>query len=341
MKYGIISDTHYHQWTAFANKTGLVNSRLEILLKETRKMADFMAENDIHTLFHLGDCFHDRKSVTPIVMNSVINLYGEIVGGYGIEVNMLAGNHDLETNDSHELSASSSALQSVGVNVITDVYEYEDIVMVPWHSSVDELKKKLESLDSKGKTLMIHAPVNDVIMGIPNNGLDGEYLRKLGFDKVFSGHYHKFKEVAHNVFSVGSLTHQTWSDVGTKSGYIMVDNGTVAHYESKAPKFVDYDESLDDEALEKAVKGNYVRAKLPLMDSDLIKEFKEKLNEFGALGVIVNTYKDTGSKRHTGVRTDGVSVDSSISDYVKAEKMENDAKVIEICQQIMKEVERV
>lgn len=58
-----------------------------------------------------GDTFHVRGTVSPTVLNYVSDAYEWIVKDLGLSVAMLAGNHDLETNDS-VYSANAAAAQS-------------------------------------------------------------------------------------------------------------------------------------------------------------------------------------------------------------------------------------
>ena len=48
-------------------------------------------------------------------------------------------------------------------------------------------------------------------------------LAKLGFRRVFAGHYHHHCSFEDGkVWSIGATTHQTASDIGTKAGFLLV-----------------------------------------------------------------------------------------------------------------------
>ena len=110
MPIGIISDTHYHSWSAFSKQNGHINSRLQIQLEETRKAAIHMKDAGCTALFHTGDLLHVRGRVAPSVLNPVSDLYNEIVNDIGLPVFLLAGNHDLEFEDSNRIGNSGESL---------------------------------------------------------------------------------------------------------------------------------------------------------------------------------------------------------------------------------------
>ncbi len=101
LPYGVISDCHYHKWDAFSttNAEGL-NSRLEIQLEATKEAAIAMKKAGCKYMLVAGDTFHVRGTVSPSVLHYVTETYKWIINELDLTVVMLAGNHDLETNDS-------------------------------------------------------------------------------------------------------------------------------------------------------------------------------------------------------------------------------------------------
>ncbi|HHL0071084.1 TPA: metallophosphoesterase, partial [Klebsiella pneumoniae] len=101
LPYGVISDPHYHKWDSFSttDADGL-NSRLAIQLEATKEAAIAMKKAGCSHMLVAGDTFHVRGTVSPTVLNYVSDAYEWIVKDLGLSVAMLAGNHDLETNDS-------------------------------------------------------------------------------------------------------------------------------------------------------------------------------------------------------------------------------------------------
>lgn len=324
MTIGIISDTHYHSFSAFAKQNGHINSRLEILINETRRAAIHMKEAGCTALFHCGDIFHVRGRVAPSVLNPVVDLYDEIVNDIGLPVFLLAGNHDLEFEDSNRIGNSGEALRHTGVRVVSESPYFDmdhRVLMVPWHAKQKELLKvignELAGVDPHDVTLMIHAPVNDVIPGLPDHGIDPDVLADFGFKRVFSGHYHNHKEVRPGVFSVGALTHQTWGDVNSKAGYLIVKD-EVHHIETAAPLFLDM-ESIEEDDID-MVAGNYVRARIEIEDEKEVAAFRELLvDEMGAAAaLILPIRKEKVVTRKGGAKTSLDRLEDSITHFVKA-----------------------
>jgi len=108
---GLISDTHNHNWSVFSSTlpTG-VNSRLQHILDETWRAAVTVKERGGDTIIHTGDIFHVRGSVAPSVLNPTVELYGRIYNDLGLNIYLLAGNHDLEGNNSSTLGNAGCGL---------------------------------------------------------------------------------------------------------------------------------------------------------------------------------------------------------------------------------------
>ena len=90
--YGIISDTHCHNWSTFAT-VGVdgVNTRLSIILKEIKRAAEEVKKAGGKRLFHAGDLFHVRGSVAPSVLNPTLKYFEQIIE-MGVEPVIICGN---------------------------------------------------------------------------------------------------------------------------------------------------------------------------------------------------------------------------------------------------------
>lgn len=334
--YVLISDTHHHNWSAFAtiNQHG-VNSRLATILNETARAALEALSTEDKVLVHAGDLFHVRGSVAPTVLNPTLDLYRDAVKN-GVKVFLIPGNHDLESKDAARVSSAVTALEAVGCTVI-DSWEkglnaLDGVVMVPWFDSVAELKKCLEAIppaERIGKDLVIHAPIDDVIVGIPSHGLTADYLASLGFHNVLAGHYHNHKEFKGGVYSIGALCHHSWSDVGSTPGFVSVIEGAVQHHGSYAPKFVEIDSDTDPDDYERIVNGNYARVKIGAASLSDIEEIREHLTNLGALGIQINSQPEVATPSRTGSTVkSGASLETSVSEFVRAGSFNHAEEVI-------------
>jgi len=322
---GIVADLHCHAWSQFS-KVGPdgVNSRLTIILDELERAAAEVRRLGGFHLIIAGDLFHVRGSIDPEVFNPVHERIKRILRT-GVSIIAIAGNHDLKGKETTELGNAMQTLGALsGFAVVTEPKVIGDVLYVPWQSTPAKLLEAIErfiydnSLDSDvlaALDLVIHAPVNDVLVSLPDHGLDPDKLAGLGFRRVFSGHYHNFKQVRPNVYSIGATTHQTWGDVGSKAGFLIIDDEKVNWNASRAPSFVDIDETTDAEEIPLIVDGNYVRVRGLKLTNEQIKKMDLELRDCGALGVSFQVAREVVSAR-TGAPTKITSLEESITKYI-------------------------
>lgn len=233
LPYGLCADLHLHQWTSFADTTADgQNTRLVGLLDEIERCASETHGAGGTLVVMAGDIFHVRGSVSPPVLNALRDRLMLCHSRYATRFVVLAGNHDLAGKDSTRLGSAVTALECDYVQTVSASAYYKErrIALVPWHESVDDLKAAIESLGTggmdkffrKNTDLILHAPIDGVIKGLPLHGLDPDYLAALGFKRVLSGHYHDHKVFPGSVYSIGALAHHTWSDIGTKAGFLLI-----------------------------------------------------------------------------------------------------------------------
>lgn len=352
--FGIISDTHYHAFTQFAKTTSAgENSRLTEQLDATLESARAMKEAGCCSLYHAGDMFHVRGFVSPLVLNRVIECYSKIINEIGLEVRILAGNHDLETKESVFYASTSSALKAIGATVVCDsvsgkLFPDDKVAMVSWHENNAELlsiikttAKHVDEMYGEGEcsqwNLIIHAPVNGVIMGLPDVGIDADELAECGFKYVFSGHYHNHKRVNDTVYSVGALTHHNWGDIGSLAGYLLVDDSAVTHRETSAPKFLDLADCDEGE-----IAGNYVRAKGTVESDEDALAMRKSIEALGAKGIVCAFVKTSSIVKSTSETSKIDSLRDSVGAYCKGYASTGDVdekRLYSVCEDILTEAE--
>ena len=341
--FGVISDTHHHSWTSFSQTLGSgVNSRLQQILDETQRCADEVRKAGGNVIVHGGDLFHVRGSVAPSVLNPTLELYHDLIKS-GMRILINAGNHDLEGKEATKIGSAITALEKVGCQVVNEstLFATDGLVLVPYMQRVADLKVELERMASTVAAsevdLVIHAGIDGVIKGLPDHGLDAEYLSKLGFRRVFAGHYHHHKKLAENVWSIGALTHQTWSDIGSKAGYLIVTNEGVNWRSTHAPSFVEIDGTTIADDIPLIVDGNYVRAKIFSSKASEIEALRQYLTDSGAKGVTIVSQPPTGVTRTKSTVSAGASIEVSVSDYIKASDFSRPADLAVMCDDILKD----
>jgi len=161
---------------------------------------------------------------------------------------------------------------------------------------------------------------------------------------VFCGHYHNFKSFeAGKVYSVGALTHQTWNDVNTKAGHLIVSDEGVQWFESKAPKFIDYDSAWDvAEAADKCA-CNFVRVRLGSASDEEVTMIRDHVMALDAKGCVVQAIpvpKTAATARTTSVAS-APTVRQSIEEWVSHNIATHKEEVSKLCEEIMNQVEAV
>lgn len=335
MPYAVASDLHTHKWSTYAttNADG-VNSRLRIILDELLRAAIELQAIGGTTLVIAGDIFHARGILDPEVLNPVQAMFRRILD-MGINILMIPGNHDLLGNETTELGSAIQTLaetfSSEGtIRVFNEPILLQDgagagnsLAFVPWQSTTEALLKAAGELAAQAARkgflqetdLIIHAGIDGVLEGMPSHGLTADRLADLGFRNVFSGHYHNHKDLGRGVYSIGATTHQSWRDIDSKAGFLIVQGGKVQYKPSYAPSFIDIS-GTDPADHPELVRGHYARFRGEEMSSDDIKALREHLNGCGALGVSIQVAKKATTARPTGSAKTGVTIDQSVTGFV-------------------------
>ncbi len=330
----LISDTHYHGFTQYGqiNSKG-INSRLADILRATVEAARHLKKLGGNQIIHCGDVFHVRGNINPMVLNHVLDLYKSLIN-QGFIIHMIAGNHDLETDDANREASTITALENIGVHVIHENRQYkiegEIWQFMPWIKNIPALRKDLQlhKLALPGDVgvqhnLVLHAPLNGVIDTIPDHGLSPADFEGTIYQRVFVGHYHNHKALSYAggwAYSVGALTHQTWSCAGNRAGYcIYTPGGTLDQYETQAPKFLKMDfENLDIYA-DAIISDNYIKVTGgTFTDPAAVQAVKDGLLLRGAKAVVVEGL----SRRHAATRTGAISTSAPTLDLILGEYMD-------------------
>lgn len=339
MTYAVLSDIHCHNWSMFSriNPDG-VNNRLRIILDEMKRSAAELIKAGGKVMVIAGDVFHVRGSIDPEVLNPTQATIKEILD-MGITIYAIPGNHDLKSKDTSELSSAIQTLAQtqsdkgrfIVINEPQLVHTEDDYYLgfVPWRSSREELLRDLQSIASATGLIdqtdvFIHAGIDGVIPGMPDHGLTDVTLSKFGFRRVMAGDYHNHKVMQGGVYSIGATTHQTWGDIGSKAGFLLVDEKTVRFMDTHAPKFIDVS-GRDEDEIKLICDGNYVRFRGSQMTSEDMAELKRFFETHGALGTSIQAPPAQTSQRQGATPAkSGQTLDQSVTAYVDKVDLEPD-----------------
>lgn len=344
--YLLFSDVHFHNWSAFSILgEDKINSRLVYQIEELDRAYKELRAVGGTLAVCAGDLFHVRGKLAPSVINPVRNFFRE-QDANDMETVILSGNHDLESEDADELTSSVTAISSPNTLAINDACEISSdpmIYMIPWRSNLSALREEIKVLNEKADPtnpydLIIHAPMNGVLMNIPSVGLNASEFDGMNFKRVFAGHYHNHKQISDNVYSVGATGHQTWNDPGTQAGWCLVYDDKVEFHASKQPQFVTVPVGTTEEDMIE-VDGHFIRADIEDPTPEKIIALREYVLGFGAAGVTIRNL--IGKKESTREGGETVSaVDSLVDSITKFATEKHSKKVAVECARILKEAEK-
>lgn len=334
--YALLSDQHCHAWSTFATITPEgVNSRLEMILSEMVRAAVEVKAAGGDTMIFAGDLFHQRGAVDPEVFNPTQVAIRRILE-LGVKIYAIPGNHDLKSKETTEIGNAIQTFGDLtGFTVLTTPWVGRGFAMVPWrhtHSQLhDDLQKLADELDTRKGLfdVIIHAGVDGVLNGTPDSGLTAASLAAYGFKRVFAGHYHDFKEMEDGkVVSIGATTHQTWRDVGSKAGFLLVSETSINRRGSRAPEFIDITDETDPESLDLIVDQNYVRVRGAKLTGAQVREMRELLFGLGAAGISIEVPPEEVLSRAGGSsKPETATLEESVHNYIKALELDYEPRV--------------
>lgn len=329
MSYIISADWHCHGWSQFSSvdEHG-INSRLRDVMNEVRRMAEHADDIGAKRIYCAGDIFHVRGSIKPSVFNVVSETLSGLATEFAVEFILMPGNHDLESVESEDYSSAITSLGEIdGVSVFsqpTIVYE-DNVALLPWENTREGLLKAVaqlvEEIENDNEMvsdydLHLHTGINGVLVGVPDHGWAPEELANFGFKRVFAGHYHDhrvFDIDGCKVVSIGSPAHQTWRDVGSKSGFIEVCGDEFSFIETASPLFVDFDPESEPNL---AYHKNFVRVRGFELDEADVRKMREGLLEVGALGVVIDPLAKPEVIRDTAPAK-SISIEGQIKEFAQ------------------------
>ena len=220
----------------------------EIVFSLFKEISHFCLKENIRTVIHLGDFFHDRKVLntkTQNVAHRIAELFEDI------NMWLVLGNHDVYYKDRLQPTTAELLKKYHTIKPIDEVTEISDnIVLCPWGL----MPKRHEGY------LMGHFEIKGFKMNsafICEFGTDPQDFRKENnFKHIYSGHFHT-PSTQGNITYLGSPYQQTFHDINSPRGYYVWEDGELEFIEfKKAPKFIIMGTDNIDPKL---IKGNIVR----------------------------------------------------------------------------------
>ena len=257
MKIAIINDTHFG---ARADSQIFTDYFFKFFEEQ---FFPYLKENDIKTVFHLGDLMDRRKFVNFNTLNNTRKRFLEPLKEMGVKTHVILGNHDTYYKNTNDLN---SVRELVGdfynnFNIIETPQELwiedQGFVMIPWinKSNTDECMKLLANTACPIACGHFELSGYEVLPGIKHDGgMSDAPLKR--FEQVWSGHFHQ-KSSKGNIHYLGTQYQITFSDLNIKKGFHVFDTETrnVTFIENSLKMFhaIDYDDT-DSEKIENWIK---------------------------------------------------------------------------------------
>ncbi len=186
-------------------------------------------EESVQAILILGDTFDRRKYMNFYTLKRSKEMFFEPLASLGLDVHILAGNHDTYFKNTNDVNSVDLLLNEYGAsfNVIdspTTIYVGpHKVCMMPWicPENYEESMNLLQDTDAE--YCMGHFEIAGFAMyrGMPSEGgLDRSIFRK--FKQTFSGHYHH-KSSADGITYLGNPYELTWQDYNDDRGFHIFD----------------------------------------------------------------------------------------------------------------------
>ena len=215
----------------------------KVAINLVNEIHGYCIENNITTVFMLGDWFHNRKHINTKTQHITHKIAKMIKP---LKVIILVGNHDCYFKNTITPNSLELFKEYNHINIIEETTIIDDIALVPWNGELKKAKYCFGHFEISG----FHMNDNYVCSkGIDKNKFDV-------YDKVLSGHFHTPSR-QNTIIYLGAPYQQTFNDVGGKRGYYVFDNGELSFIE-----FTNYPHFMKHNASDKAtgeIVGNIVR----------------------------------------------------------------------------------
>jgi Calcineurin-like phosphoesterase len=180
-------------------------------------------KENCETCFFLGDWNHHRASINIHTLQFGLQALEKLNDNFE-RVFFIPGNHDLYYRDRRDIHSVEWAKHLPNVQIVNDFYSEGDVCFSPW--LVQDDYKKISKLN--GKYLFGHFELPRFYMNamveMPDHG-EINASQMTGFDKVFSGHFHKRQSLA-NVWYIGNAFPHNYADAGDDArGMMMLEWG--------------------------------------------------------------------------------------------------------------------
>lgn len=311
----------------------------------------YLKENNITTVFHLGDIVDRRKFINYVILNRWRNKFFGQMKDMGIKLHVLVGNHDVPYKNTNDINAIEELFEQ---NEYIQVYkEPRDIIvdgveicLLPW-INVENHQRTVEHIkSSRAQIAFGHLEIAGFEMDRGNICHDG--MSRSVFDKfetVLSGHFHHKSSDGHITY-LGNQYQMTWADYGDKRGFHVFDTSAreLTFVENPYQMFykISYDDKndLDFEKLKTIDFSQYVGTyvKILVMNKTnpfLFERFMQKLTDAAPLDIsIVEDFSELTNGADDDIINEGEDTMTILDKYVDGLQMESSDRLKSILREL-------
>jgi hypothetical protein len=279
MQIGIVSDVHLH--------LGKKSNYIDYIYKSLDFFFDECSKRNITTVYALGDIVEYKDKIDIFVLTSMLD-YFRNKKKQGFLISFLVGNHETvrrADNDINFLKVFEEEFE-VFADYSTMVTPECKLHFMPYFKD-DILEKKIEliNIDKKKKNyLFTHLSFKNFDVGGGHEDvwseMTSEQLENIGFDHIFSGHYHKHQTKGKTTY-ISSPMMTNFGEVGEEKyhGFVFFDVETGNYDFIKNPHLIKYKKvELSKDTLPQIMKEKNCYFEI-ILDKHYDYSFKEKLKE--------------------------------------------------------------
>ena len=283
-------------------------------------LQNFCNENNIKDIIIAGDIFEKSSKIKNDAFIPLFFKFNELKEN-GFNIIIVLGNHDIYSVDNDSIVETFAVFGKV-------VKSFEQIEMYGKTFDLLPYTKDEDLIPDGGEYLITHLSIAD--FSFDNKYHVSEkagFPRKLfkGYDKVFTGHFHRPQEKDNIVF-MGSPYQMNYGEMGQKKGFITLDVETgewERHWYDQAPV---YKKIKSEDFQNINVANSFVQVEIRDKLDNYV-QLKHLLYEKGALEVTPKFIEDD---TEINVNEDSkIDLNSSIVDMVK-EYINNSIQVEDI-----------
>jgi DNA repair exonuclease SbcCD nuclease subunit len=247
MKAIILNDTHFGYK---ADSAVVLDYFLSFFEKQ---LFPYIKENNIKTVFHLGDLFDRRKYINFKTLQQVRERFLQPLQDLGVKCIIICGNHDTFFKNTNKVNSLDELVSHYSNwEVYSEPTEIQlttgCVALLPWVNPENEANAAQFLQNTTCSVLLGHLELCGFqsIRGVfIEQGYDPKHFDK--FEYVLTGHYH-VKSSRDNIHYLGTQYQMAFSDVWEAKGFHVFDfqNRTLEFIENPKKLFYTFDYNEDE-----------------------------------------------------------------------------------------------